>query len=63
VNKKTKRQGFSTVHKRAQEESEIPVPASCSINFKRNMEEAGQEYLKLVPVGVEVSVADSWAEK
>ena len=52
-----------TVH----DEIILEVPADtarqAALTLKKTMEKAGREYLREVPVVVDVSVADSWAEK
>jgi DNA polymerase I-like protein with 3'-5' exonuclease and polymerase domains len=44
---------------------ETPIEATdeVALILKRRMEEAGRNFLKIVPVQAEVVIVDSWAEK
>ena len=51
------------VHDEVLLEAPIEATEEMAQTLKRIMEKAGQTFLKALPVGAEVVVVDTWAEK
>ena len=54
---------IGTVHDEIILEVPEKVPGEAAVILKETMTQAGKAYLSKVPVEVEVTIGDSWAEK